>query len=484
MKTRNYKAITVLTIVLLTITNMGQLKAQNIESSKSLNQYSFDLYHEVKLEKGNVFLSPLSTYFALLSANEGSKNKTKAAFEKVLYLQDSTFFKNDYSYKFDFKTDSVSGLKISNAVWVDKKFQVETAFRNAVSQKYASDFKPTDFQNIEQAVSDINSWVSDKTNQRITNIVSPSDVNTETKLMISNAVYFKGEWLKAFEKLRTAEATFFTDTENQFTTDFMNITENLNYFENDAFQFVSKPYKDLDVSFCAILPKAIYDLEAIENNMNADFFNEILEKASAKEVWLSMPKIKMETSYKLKSALTNMGLNMAFNKGADFSGITKKEPLYIEQVSHKTYIDVNEYQTEAASATTTTVFITGLPSYKTFKADHPFVFFIIDNKTKDIVFMGRYVTPEDGKKIDKEDLAGNLEKRKIKRKFGFAPEGNKILMLITEGKKFTKIEIQDVDFNNIDHVEVYKNEEVKKYTTEDYDNVIVISLKKNKKTTK
>ena len=482
----NYKLITISAFMFLTITTTGQLNAQNRDSSKSLNQYSFDLYRELKVETENVFLSPLSTYYALLSAYEGSKNKTKAAFEKVLYVNDSVFSNSDYVYKFASNSDSLSGLKISNAVWIDKRFSVEEAFKNTVSNTYSSDFKQTDFQNTAQAVSEINSWVADKTNLRITDMVNPSDINSETKIMISNAVYFKGEWLKKFEKLRTVEATFFTDTENQYKTDFMNITENLKYFENDAFQFIAKPYKDLDASFCIILPKAVYGLEAIEKSVNAAFFNEILEQTVTTNVWLSIPRIKLEGSYKLRSALTNMGLNTAFNNEADFSGITKKEPLYIEQVSHKTYIDLNEDQTEAAAATTTNIYITGLPSYKTFKADHPFVFFIIDNQTKALIFMGRFVKPNDGKMIDKADFVVNLENRNmdIQR---FKNIGKEPLILVADGNELKEVKIDDVDFNNVDSLKVYtKKEDIEKYTTKDYFGVgvVVITPKKNKIITK
>ncbi|MFD0835682.1 serpin family protein [Mariniflexile aquimaris] len=474
-----YKSITILVLISLMMTHLGPLHAQHKGSSKSLNQYAFDLYGELKDENENVFLSPLSTYYALLLAYEGSKNKTKAAFEKVLYLKDSTRYIYDDLYKQESNSDSLFGLKISNAVWVDKKFEVESAFKNTVSSKYSSDFKQTEFANAELAVTDINRWVSDKTNQRITNMVTPSDINSETKLMISNAVYFKGEWLTKFEKLRTAESTFFTDNENQYKVDFMNITENLNYFENESFQFITKPYKDSDLSFCVLLPKTLYGLEAIENNLNAEFFNEILEQTVSTKVWLSIPKIKLETSYKLKPALTNMGLNSVFNNEAEFSGILKNEPLTIEQVAHKTYIDITEDYTEAAAATTTIVYIRGLPSYKTFKADHPFVFFIVDNKTNAMVFMGRYVKPQEGKVIDKANFVDNLLKRNNKKlDWG----GNdKILILIAERKKFKPIDIQDVNFNNIEYLKVYKKEDVKKFTTEDYYGVVVLKLKKNKK---
>lgn len=477
-----FKKKTIWAILFLFMTNMAQLNAQNSERSKSLNQYAFDLYKETKVENGNVFLSPLSTYYALLSAYEGSKNKTKEEFENVLYLHDSAFTNSAYPNKFALKTDSLVGLKISNAVWVDKKFQVESAFENKVSSTYASDFKQTNFANNEQAVSDINRWVSDKTNQRITNMVSPSDISSETKLMISNAIYFKGEWLKKFEKIRTKESTFFTDEENQYNGDFMNTTEKLNYFENEAFQFVAKPYKDSDLSFCMMLPKELNGLEAVEKSLNANLFNEILEKSSNKEVWISMPKIKMESTYKLKEALINVGLKSMFNSEADFSGITKKEPLWFEQVLHKTYIDLNEDQTEAAAATTTVIRITGLPSYKEFVADHPFVFFIIDNKTKAIVFMGRYVTPEDGKIIDKADFENNIEKRVLKNLSWNS--GKEPLVILTDGKKMKEVDLQDVNFKDVLGLKVYtKKEDIEKYTTKAYYGigVVVLTVKKIKK---
>jgi serpin B len=303
--------------------------------------------------------------------------------------------------------------------------------------------------------------------------------------MISNAVYFKGEWLKKFEKIRTNESTFFTDEENQYKVDFMNTTEKLNYFENDAFQFVAKPYKDSDLSFCMMLPKELNGLEAIEKSLNANFFNEILEKSSNKEVWISMPKIKMESTYKLKDALKKLGLKSMFNSEANFSGIAKKEPLWFEQVSHKTYLDLNEENTEATAATSTVLRIKGTPSYKVFKADHPFLFFIIDNKTKAIVFVGRYVTPEDGKMIDKADFENNIEKRVFKN-FGWN-SGKKPLLILTDGKKMKEVDIKDVNFKNVMDFKVYtKKEDIEKYTTKAYYGigVMVLTVKKIKKGTK
>jgi len=474
----NFKTITILFIICLMILNIGQLKAQTNDYTNSLNSYSFDLYRETKVEKENLFLSPLSTYYALLVAYEGSKNKTKQEFEKVLYLKNSGSIKNDYLHNIANKSDSCSGLKVFNAIWLDKRLKVEGGYRKSVSDKYFSDFKLTEFTNTELAVSDINRWVSEKTNRRINEIVSAANVNSDTKMLISNAVYFKGEWLNKFEKQKTISAPFFTSVENQYKVDFMNMTESLQYFENDEYQFISKPYRDSDFSFCIILTKKLFDIEEIEKKMDNDFLKEILDSTYSTKTSLSIPKLKLESSYKLGDALKNIGLKSAFTSEADFSGITKEAPLMIGQVLHKTWIELDEEKTEAAAATAA-VFVRGAgrPSYKVFKADHPFVFFVIDNRSRAIIFMGRYIKPTHGETIEKESLTYNLEKRK-KEKFAIGHEGNGVLIVL--GKKIiSQAEFQALNPEDIESLNIYKDkEEVGKYSSKNYEGVVVITLKK------
>ncbi|MGI4804907.1 MAG: serpin family protein [Janthinobacterium lividum] len=472
----NVKSIVILFIIFLMIINTAQLKAQNNENSNSLNKYSFDLYRETKAENENLFLSPLSTYYALLVAYKGSKNKTKQEFEKVLYLKSSGSLINDYLYNLASKSDSCSGFKVSNAIWVDKSLQIEEGYKKTVTSKYFSDFMQTEFAHTELAVSAINRWVSEKTNQRINEIVSTANINSDTKILISNAVYFKGEWLNKFEKQRTISAPFFTNAENQYKVDFMNMTESLPYYENDDYQVISKPYRNSDLSFCIILPKKLFGIEEIEKKMNNDFFKKILDSTNSTETALSIPKLKLESSYMLKDALINAGLESAFTDKADFTGITKEQPLWLGQVVHKTWIELDEEKTEAAAATTT-VMIKGLPSYKVFKADHPFVFFIIDKNTKAILFMGRYVKPSNGETIEKESLIRNLEKRK-NEKFAIGST-NKILYLVDK-KNISQAEFGRIKPGDIESIEVVKNEDISKYSSGNYNGVIVITLKKKK----
>ncbi len=387
---------------------------------------------------------------------------------------------NDYLYNLTNKSDSSSGLKVSNAIWVDKGLQIGEDYKKSVSGKYFSDFMKTEFTNVGMAVSDINSWVSEKTNRRINEIVTAANISSDTKLMISNAVYFKGEWLNQFDRQKTVSAPFFTTVENQYEVDFMTMTESLQYFENNEYQFISKPYKDSDLSFCAILPKKLFGIGEIEKEMNNDFFKEILDSLYTTRTSLSIPKLKLELSYLLRDALINVGLKSAFTKEADFSGITKKEHLWLDQIIHKTWIELDEEKTEAAAATAT-FFIRGTtPSLKIFKADHPFVFFIIDNNTKAILFMGRYVKPTHGGTIEKESLAYNLEKRE-KEKFTIGDNAKKVLIVL-DNKIISSAKMQALKSEDIESFNVYTDkEEIAKYSSENYDGIIVIKLKKKVK---
>jgi serpin B len=475
-----FKTTTILFIICLMNINIGLLNAQTNDYSKSLNSYSFDLYREINIGNENILLSPLSTYYALLVAYEGSKNKTKQEFEKVLYLGNQGSIKNDFIHNHARKSDSCSFYSVSNAIWLDKSVRAEEKYKKSVEQEYFSDFKQTDFTNVESAVSAINNWVSEKTNRRINEIVSSANVNSNTKMLISNAVYFKGEWLNKFEKKKTISAPFFTSVENQYKVDFMNMTENLQYYENDEYQFISKPYKSSDISFCIILPKKLFGIEEIEKKLNTDFFKVILDSAYTAKTMLFIPKLKLESRYNLEDALKNGGLKTAFTIEADFSGITKGMPLMLSHVLHKTWIELDEEKTEAAAATAAVVLVgAGRPSYVVFNADHPFVFFILDNRSSAIIFMGRYIKPTSGEKIEKEDLTKNLENR-MQEKFSIG-NGYRGMLIVVDKKVITGAEIEAINPKDIESMEILnKKEEISKYSTGKYDGVLIITLKKKK----
>ncbi|MGY3053870.1 serpin B [Pedobacter sp. UYEF25] len=458
--------------------NVGPLSAQTTDSN-GLNSYSLELYRQAKINHKNIVLSPLSTYAVLMMAYEGAKNDTKAAFEKVLHLKNADTNKRVYLQQFLAKTDSGGTVKIYNAIWLDKKMHVKDAYVKTISDKYSSDFKQVNFANPASAVSSINGWVDERTHKKISEIITADDLNPSTKMLLLNAVYFKGQWLNKFDKKQTVSSPFFSDVENQYKVDFMKMTESVRYFENGQFQFMSKSYQDSDLSFCIMLPKALFGLEAIEQKLDADFLSGVLDSSNKTSVSLSFPKIKLSSSLELSGVLEKAGLASAFTSEADFYGMTET-PLMLGKVFHKAVIELDEEKTEAATSTAASTLLSGLPSYKIFNADHPFLFFVIDNKSKSILFMGRFVKPDAAERIGKEDLIANLTNRKL-AKFSMGHVLKPVLFVL-DNSIISEAEFKNLSPNDIEAIHVYKDKnEIAKYSPKDYDGLVIITLKKSKK---
>jgi len=388
--------ILILTLIFLTSI---PLSAQQSDSAGSLNSFSFELYRQLKSDKENLFFSPLSIDIALIMAKEGARNDTKKAFEKVLHI-DSNMVGNDaLNFVQNLKSckDSSNQLNIANAIWIQRDFILNADFLKSVQTNYLADAFPVDFLNKYNSINKINKWAAQKTNNLIQQVISPDQINDSTRLVITNAIYFMGKWAKKFESNLTRKDDFYGINRDTVKTDFMHETGRMDYFENNDFQMIAKYYKGYDKSFCVILPKKKYGISAIETRMDKSLFDSILNHVVIKEVVLSIPKLRLETGYSLKESLSRLGLEKAFTDKADFTGISAQPLLKISNVSQVAYINVDEVKTEAAAVTKITMSYIGStihPKPKPiiyFTADHPFLFLIIDNQTKGIVFMGRYV---------------------------------------------------------------------------------------------
>lgn len=476
----NIKLVVVVCINFLVILNSLVLHAQNKDFSNSINSYSFDLYRGSVKGNENLLLSPLSTYYILLMAYEGAKEKTKQEFEKVLYLRSPKSSMQKYFGSFPNDSNSYGGFEMNNAVWLDKNLQTESKYENAVSEKYFSELKRTDFSNPTSAISAINQWVSDNTNGRIREIVNDKNVIPETGLLLSNSVYFKGEWLEKFDKRHTQTATFFASPENQYKVDFMKKREILRYFENNDFQIISKPYKSSKLSFCIILPKKLFALEVIEKEMNGNILNAVLDSSYYVNTSITIPKLKLEYDIELSEALKKAGLKSAFTTNANFSGITKEMPLKLGAVVHKTWIELDEEKTEAAAATVAPILIGSarMSSFKVFNADHPFIFLIIDDSTRTILFIGRYVKPEQIEKIadSAENFARNIEIRK--NESTNVGEPKKGILYVVNEQVVSYNKFISINPNDIKSMEIIKErEDIYKYSRENCDGIIVVKTK-------
>lgn len=252
----------------------------------------------------------------------------------------------------------------------------------------------------------INSWIEDQTNDKIKDLIGPNDLTEYTRLVLTNAIYFKGTWLKEFKKKDNQDSEFKIDDDTKVMIPMMSIREEeWNYGEDDKMQILELPYDGEELSMFIILPKQDYrdfrtgnsttvDITEIEEELSIEKIEEWKSMMSEREVDVSIPKFKFETKYYMAQELKEMGMPLAFTNDADFSGMDPKNYLKIDKVIHQAFIEVDEKGTEAAAATAVIMMEKAIAMTTPFRADHPFIFFIEHKETGAILFMGKVVNPE------------------------------------------------------------------------------------------
>ena len=248
----------------------------------------------------------------------------------------------------------------------------------------------------EAARRKINIWIEQKTNNKIQKLIKPDMITPLTRLVLTNAIYFKGEWASQFEEELTQENPFYITPKTTADVPMMNQENRFKYFESDELQVLEVPYKGDDLSMVILLPIKKDGLTELEDSVNTDRLQEWMNALAWRQVTVFFPKFTMTCEFKLGSALADMGMPIAFTEEADFSGMTGEKDLFISKVVHKAFVDVSEEGTEAAAATgvimeLASVVEPALPAV--FRADHPFIFMIRDNHSGSILFIGRVVDP-------------------------------------------------------------------------------------------
>ena len=368
------------------------------ESAKTVvdanNQLAFDLYNRFS-KTGNVFYSPFSIETALAMTYEGANGTTADEMKTVLHLpsenRQASFAKvineinagsNDYQ------------LSTANALWAQKDYSFLTDYFNVVEGYYGGNVTNLDFKtDSENSRQTINNWVEQQTNDKIKDLIPQGVLNELTRLVLTNAIYFKGKWVMEFDEKNTKDADFKTNSGTVQAKMMELEDERFNYGESDNMQIIELPYNGNDTSMIIILPKE--NLTSIEASLNLENLELWKSSMSEQKVNIFIPKFKFETKYMMKPMLTEMGMPEAFSDNADFSGMTGKKDLKISQVIHQAYVDVNEEGTEAAAATAVVFTLTAINpgSIKVFRADHPFIFIIQQKDSGNILFMGRVENP-------------------------------------------------------------------------------------------
>jgi serpin B len=291
-------------------------------------------------------------------------------------------------------------LRVANRLWGQKGYAIRPEFLDLTRQQYGAEMQLLDFAQPQAASREINQWVQQQTNDKIKDLIPPTALDALTRLVLTNAVYFKGDWVQPFRTQNTQDADFAVSAQQKVKVPLMYQETHLGYAEQETFQVLELPYAGRDLSMVVLLPKKIDGLPDLEKAITLDKPASLVANLRVREVSAFLPKFKLETSFGLSATLEAMGMKQAFSpKLADFSGISSAssvEGLYISAVLHKAYVDVNEEGTEAAAATGVVMRALAAPPREpipVFRADHPFLFLIRDTKAGSILFMGRLTNP-------------------------------------------------------------------------------------------
>ncbi|MFT4309660.1 MAG: serpin family protein [Candidatus Woesearchaeota archaeon] len=364
------------------------------------NHFGFDFYHEVRSGKNdNLFYSPYSISAAFAIVNEGARGTTQSEIREVFYYPDYDVLRPNFAgiYNSMNRRGLKYELRTGNALWVKDDFGLLPDYVNNVEMYYGGRAVNLDFVgDPEGSRNTINSFISDQTNNRINNIMPSGDINPLTRLIITNAVYFKGKWVIQFDKKDTRDEDFSTLTGETVQVPMMRLTgekARFNYTEDDIVQVIELPYEGDDISMIIILPREGY-FDEVEQEFSYERLIEWKDSFRKQRVMVFFPRFKFETDYTLNDFLESMGMPLAFRDGADFTGMYASGGLYVGSALHKAFVEVDEEGTEAAAATVISVMRVSVgPTIPEFRADRPFMFIIQQKETGNILFMGRMSNP-------------------------------------------------------------------------------------------
>ncbi|MBI2859726.1 MAG: serpin family protein [Chloroflexi bacterium] len=365
--------------------------------------FALSLYQALKSVDGNLFYSPYSISAAMAMVYGGARGETEKEIASALRFtlpqaQLHPAF-NSLDQELAKRGQGARGqdekgfrLRIVNAIWGQKGFTFTPAYLDLLAQNYGAGLRIVDFvKATEPSRATINQWVSDQTEGKIKDLIPQGSVNAMTRLVLTNAVYFNAAWQYPFPKEATSNGVFRLLNGREVSVPMMRRTASLGYANGDGYQAVELPYDGRELSMVILMPE---QFGAFEGSLDGRRVAAIVEEIKVRQVALTLPKFKFESSLGLKNALAGLGIREAFTDRADFAGMDGKKDLFIQDVLHKAFVAVDEAGTEAAAASGVIVGVTSaLPDPVQVTIDRPFVFLIRDIKTGTLLFLGRVTTP-------------------------------------------------------------------------------------------
>jgi len=367
--------------------------------------FAFDLYQALREADGNLFYSPHSISLALAMTYAGARGETAQQMADTLdfILPQNRLHPafNSLDIQLGRRGEGAKGkdgegfrLNIVNAIWGQKDYEFLSEFLDLLAVNYGAGLRILDFASApEESRITINKWVSDRTEGRIEDLIPQGLIDTLTRLVLTNAIYFNAAWQYPFQEDMTEDGPFYLLDGGEVIVPMMRQAESFGYAEGDGYQAVELPYDGGELSMVLLLPQAGH-FEAFEGSLDTQQVDGIIGRLEHRQVTLAMPGFEFESSFGLKRTLTSMGMPLAFSGGADFSGMTGNRDLFIAEVVHKAFVSVDEAGTEAAAATAV-VMPMAMPPEEPVEVtvNRPFVFLIHDIETGTILFVGRVVNP-------------------------------------------------------------------------------------------
>ena len=360
------------------------------------NEFGLNLFRAVSEDEGpgNVFISPLSVSTALGMTLNGADGETKQEIKETLARAGLSDDEINESYRS--LIDLLRGLdpevvfEIANSIWYRDGFSVEQEMLDANESYFDAEVQALDFGSSD-ALTTINGWVADKTHGKIEEIIDAID--PMTMMYLINAIYFNGTWTYEFDEDATEQRAFTRLDGSQQDVPMMAQEIDLPYYETDEAQLVDLPYGDSLYSMTVILPRDSENLDAIVEGLDQETWNDWTGRFEKRAVSLRLPRFQLEYEIELKDILAALGMEQAFDPNlADFTRINRGGDLYISNVKHKTFVDVDEEGTEAAAVTSVEIRVTSAPQYVPVFVDRPFVFALRERHSGTILFIGKIAT--------------------------------------------------------------------------------------------
>lgn len=366
------------------------------------NRFALQLYQKLRTSGENLFFSPYSISSALAMTYSGARGDTATQMAETLHFpieQDALHpaFANLATHFQDIQANGNVTLNIANALWIQQGFDLLDAFVHVIKEHYQAGVFQVNFQEAHEEIrAEINAWVAEQTNQKIKDLLAPGTLSALTRLVLTNAIYFKGNWATQFDKEQTQEESFWLTPEKDVKLSMMYRRGSFKYAKDERIQVLQLPYAGEEISMVILLPRAKDGLADMETQFTLEDLTRWIDQSSLREVEVLLPKFTLTSQFSLADTLKAMGMSVAFSENADFSGMEASKSLSISDVIHKAFVEVNEEGTEAAAATAVIIGVTSVAEPQpipVFRADHPFMFLIRDNQNGSLLFCGRIMNP-------------------------------------------------------------------------------------------